>query len=217
MPSVPQRLQAPSQQVRMVSSRQVPPLGSLSGISQHGHLRSPQPMKAGAGLAGAGAAAAAGSGDGVGGAGGAVLSKVQKSFLTMSLPVHGLEPAADGRPSLLCHTLQVAGGPTQFNIEPRDFGSACMHGESLPFITPTVDSLWRAMSTQFEVIVTLRTHHVNPRDSRSHASAAMGWARMHNSRETASTDMSGCAMESALRGGPEGASAVKRGPGQLHA
>ena len=41
MPSVPQRLQAPSQQVRMVSSRQVPPLGSLSGMLQHGHLRSP--------------------------------------------------------------------------------------------------------------------------------------------------------------------------------
>ena len=122
MPSVPQRLQAPSQQVRMVSSRQVPPLGSLSGMSQHGHLRSPQPMNAGAGLAGAGAAAAAGSGDG---AGGAVLSKVQKSFLTMSLPVHGLEPAADKH---LLHALLVT-ATAQHSCPSIDLRKAAGHSD----------------------------------------------------------------------------------------
>ena len=68
MPSVPQRLQAPSQQVRMVSSRQVPPLGSLSGMLQHGHSRSPQPTKPGVGSTSAfegGVGAGGGLGSGV--------------------------------------------------------------------------------------------------------------------------------------------------------
>ena len=67
MPSVPQRLQAPSQQVRRVSSRQVPPLGSLSGMSQHGHLRSPQPTNPGVGSTSAfGGGVGAGGGLGLG-------------------------------------------------------------------------------------------------------------------------------------------------------
>ena len=42
MPSMPQGLQVPSQQVKAVSSAQRPALGSLSGMSQHGLCRSPQ-------------------------------------------------------------------------------------------------------------------------------------------------------------------------------
>ena len=100
MPSVPQRLQTPSQHVMRVSSRQVPPLGSLSGMSQHSHFRSPQRSAAGLSVAlaalGAGFTAGLGAGLGAlgGGAGGWELSKVQKLFLsTISLPVHGLSPA----------------------------------------------------------------------------------------------------------------------------
>lgn len=42
MPSVPQGLQKPSQQAILEGSLHVPPLGSLSGMLQQAHFRSPQ-------------------------------------------------------------------------------------------------------------------------------------------------------------------------------